>query len=95
MIPDRKLEVASDERVEFTLLNHSMMSHPMHLHGHAFQIVAINRLPVSGALRDTVLVPPMTNVTIAFDADHKGKWAFHCHHLYHMVNGMMTSVDYI
>jgi FtsP/CotA-like multicopper oxidase with cupredoxin domain len=33
-------------------------------------------------------------VTIAFDADHPGKWAFHCHHLYHMASGMMAVLSY-
>lgn len=78
------------ERVEISLMNMSMMAHPMHLHGHEFQVVAIDDRPVSGALRDTLLVPPMRTVTIAFDAGKPGDWAFHCHHLYHMVSGMMT-----
>jgi FtsP/CotA-like multicopper oxidase with cupredoxin domain len=70
------------------------MPHPMHLHGHAFQVVAINGAPLPGAVRDTVLVPPMGSVTIAFDADNPGRWAFHCHNLYHMMTGMMTEVRY-
>jgi FtsP/CotA-like multicopper oxidase with cupredoxin domain len=45
-------------------------------------------------VRDTVLVPPMGSVTIAFDADNPGRWAFHCHNLYHMMTGMMTEVRY-
>jgi hypothetical protein len=53
-----------------------MMAHPMHLHGHAFQVVAINGNPLAGAVRDTVLVPPMGSVTIAFDTDNPGRWAF-------------------
>jgi hypothetical protein len=36
-----------------------MMAHPMHLHGHAFQVVALNGAPLAGAMHDTVLVPPM------------------------------------
>ncbi|MDE8343559.1 MAG: multicopper oxidase domain-containing protein, partial [Acidocella sp.] len=72
----------------------SMMSHPMHLHGHAFQVVAINGQAFNGAVRDTVLVPPMGNVRIAFDADNQGRWALHCHNLYHMMSGMMTEVRY-
>jgi FtsP/CotA-like multicopper oxidase with cupredoxin domain len=68
----------------------SMMAHPMHLHGHDFQVVAINGRRFSGALRDTVLVPPMQTLTIAFDAGKPGHWPFHCHHLYHMVSGMMV-----
>jgi FtsP/CotA-like multicopper oxidase with cupredoxin domain len=74
--------------------NHSMTAHPMHLHGHHFQVIGINGRELPGALRDTLHVPPMTSVTIAFDADHPGKWAFHCHHLYHMASGMMAMLRY-
>lgn len=86
--------VANGERVEVTMRNMSMMAHPMHLHGHHFQVVGIDGRRFSGPLRDTVIVPPMREVTIAFDADNPGIWAFHCHHLYHMATGMMTTVAY-
>ena len=86
--------VKSGERVEIAMLNMSMMTHPMHLHGHHFQVVGINGKPVRGAVRDTVVVPPMSTVTIAFDANNPGRWAFHCHHLYHMAAGMMAFVAY-
>jgi len=90
----RPLTIRAGERVQVTLRNATNMSHPMHLHGHVFQVVAIDGKPLAGALRDTVLVPPRDSVTIAFDADNPGSWAFHCHHLYHMAAGMMTSVRY-
>lgn len=86
--------VAKGERVEFILTNKTMMSHPMHLHGHFFQVVAVNGERYPGAIRDTVLVPPMTSVVIAFDADNPGKWIFHCHNLYHMESGMIGLVQY-
>ena len=82
------------QRVEIAMLNMSMITHPMHLHGHHFQVVGINGNPVRGAVRDTVAVPPMSTVTIAFDANNPGRWAFHCHHLYHMAAGMMAFVAY-
>ena len=83
------------ERVIVEMRNHSMMAHPMHLHGHHFQIVAINGQEISGAVRDTVFLPPMTSIAFAFDAINPGKaWAFHCHHLYHMATGMMAAVGY-
>lgn len=88
------LMIAAGQRVAIEMVNHSMMAHPMHLHGHAFQVVAINGAPLAGAVRDTVLVPPMGDVTIAFDANNPGRWAFHCHNLYHMMTGMMTEVRY-
>jgi FtsP/CotA-like multicopper oxidase with cupredoxin domain len=89
------LVVRQGERVEIAMMNMSMMNHPMHLHGHRFQVVDINGRRVNGALRDTVPVTPMSTVTIAFDATNPGRWAFHCHHLYHMITGMMTYVNYI
>jgi FtsP/CotA-like multicopper oxidase with cupredoxin domain len=88
------LMIAPDQRVAIEMLNHSMMAHPMHLHGHAFQVVAINGAPLAGAVRDTVLVPPMGSVSIAFDANNPGRWAFHCHNLYHQITGMLTEVRY-
>jgi FtsP/CotA-like multicopper oxidase with cupredoxin domain len=88
------LMIAPGQRVAIEMQNRTMMPHPMHLHGHAFQVVAINGAPLTGAVRDTVLVPPMGKVTIAFDADNPGRWAFHCHNLYHMTTGMMTEVRY-
>ena len=85
-------EVRRGERVEMTFMNPTMMMHPMHLHGHHFQVVAIGGRRFSGAVRDTVIVPPHAPVTIAFDAAQKGAWLLHCHHLYHMATGMMTEV---
>jgi FtsP/CotA-like multicopper oxidase with cupredoxin domain len=88
------LMIATGQRVAIEMANQSAMAHPMHLHGHAFQVTALNGAPLAGAVRDTVLVPPMGSVTIAFDADNPGRWAFHCHNLYHMMTGMMTEFRY-
>ncbi|HVJ40970.1 MAG TPA: multicopper oxidase domain-containing protein [Dongiaceae bacterium] len=49
---------------------------------------------MNGAVRDTVLVPPMAAVTVAFDAGNPGRWPLHCHNLLHMATGMMTEVVY-
>ncbi len=89
------LPVAAGERVELVFVNQTMMPHPMHLHGHVFQVVAVNGERFAGAMRDTVLVPPATSVTVAFDADNPGWWALHCHLLYHMEAGMFTTVRYL
>ncbi|MBB3391689.1 FtsP/CotA-like multicopper oxidase with cupredoxin domain [Rhizobium sp. BK275] len=88
------LVVKRGERIEVGITNMSMMAHPMHLHGHHFQVIGINGTPVAGAVRDTVLLPPMTSVVLAFDADNPGRWPLHCHHLYHMATGMMAYVTY-
>ena len=91
---DTIFTVKSGERVEIIMRNETGMAHPMHLHGHYFKVVGIGSARIDGALRDTVLVPPKATVTIMFDADNPGNWAFHCHHLYHMNSGMMGAIRY-
>ncbi len=86
--------VREGERIEVMMHNMTGMAHPMHLHGHYFKVVAIGRNRINGAVRDTVLVPAGESVTIQFDADNPGTWAFHCHHLYHMNSGMMGAIAY-
>ncbi|AUH65995.1 multicopper oxidase family protein [Paracoccus zhejiangensis] len=81
----------SGQRVEIAFHNMSMMGHPMHLHGHHFQVVAINGTRFAGALRDTVYVPPMSMVTVAVDAGEAAEWMLHCHHMPHLASGMMTT----
>jgi FtsP/CotA-like multicopper oxidase with cupredoxin domain len=88
------LMLTKGQRIEIDLVNRTMMAHPIHLHGHAFQVIAIDGRPTQGAVRDTVLVMPMGRVRIAFDADNPGRWPLHCHNLYHMVTGMMTELRY-
>ncbi len=88
------LKAKVGERIEIAMTNMSMMGHPMHLHGHHFQVIEANGAPLAGAVRDTVHLSPMTSVTIAFDAANSGRWPFHCHNLYHMASGMMSFVAY-
>ncbi|MFM9975914.1 MAG: multicopper oxidase family protein [Beijerinckiaceae bacterium] len=80
----------SGERVEMMFHNMSMMAHPMHLHGHAFQVVSTGGARFAGAVRDTVHVPPMGMVTVALDAGEAARWMLHCHHMPHLSTGMMT-----
>jgi len=89
------LPVAEGERVELVLKNKTLMSHPMHLHGHQFQVVEIDGKRFSGAVRDTVLVTPGSRVVVEFDANNPGWWAFHCHLMYHQAAGMFATVRYI
>lgn len=88
------LMIERGQRVVIDLINRTAMAHPMHLHGHDFQVVALNGTRLSGARRDTIMVPAKGRVAFAFDADNPGRWAFHCHNLYHMVTGMLTEVQY-
>lgn len=86
--------VREGERLDVMMHNMTGMSHPMHLHGHYFKVTGIGSQRLNGAIRDTVLVPAGETVTIRFDADNPGTWAFHCHHLYHMNSGMMGAIAY-
>jgi FtsP/CotA-like multicopper oxidase with cupredoxin domain len=81
------LRVAEGEHVRIRMVNRSPVFHPMHLHGHFFQ--------VGDAVKDTVLVPGhMGEVTFDFVADNPGKWLFHCHNLYHLHAGMARVFEY-
>lgn len=94
--PDIKpLEVAKGKRVEMIFINKTSMAHPMHLHGHVFEVTEIDGKKLNnGAMRDTVLVLPESTVKIQFDTDNPGNWMMHCHMLYHQATGMMTFINY-
>ena len=92
---DKPLYVKEGERVELIFVNKTPMAHPMHLHGHSFQVVEIDGERFSGAVRDTILVMPEQTVKIQFDANNPGIWAMHCHISYHLWAGMFTTVQYI
>ena len=91
---DTIFSVREGERIAIMMHNMTGMAHPMHLHGHYFKVAAIGNTVIDGAIRDVVLVPPMETVTVVFDADNPGTWAFHCHHAYHMNSGMMGTIAY-
>jgi len=80
-----------NERVRVTLVNDSMMSHPIHLHGHFFELVTGHG--EYAPRKHTVNVPPGGKVSFDVTADAIGDWAFHCHMLYHMHAGMMRVVS--
>ena len=88
------LYVKTGERVRLSILNMSMEDHPMHLHGHTFQVVAVNGRSVSGPLKDTLTVRHMEQYDIEFIANNPGDWLFHCHNLVHMTGGLMMEIHY-
>ena len=95
--PDTEpLEVEEGERVRVRLFNMSMMPHPMHLHGHFFDVVAPDGRGVDRPIRkDTLIVDHMQTHVIDFTADNPGsRWFFHCHNLYHQHGGMAMEVRY-
>ncbi|MBB6506293.1 CopA family copper-resistance protein [Sphingomonas endophytica] len=79
-----------NERVRVTLVNDTMMGHPIHLHGHYFELVTGHG--EHAPRKHTVQVQPGGTVTFDLTADAVGDWAFHCHMLYHMHAGMMQVV---
>jgi CopA family copper-resistance protein len=79
-----------NERVRVNLMNHTMMPHPIHLHGHFFEVV--NGQKGQYPRKNVVNVLPGAKVTFDFTADAMGDWAFHCHMLMHMHAGMFRVV---
>ena len=83
------IDVGNGERVRFVIKNRTMMSHPMHLHGHFLRDATTSP---GGPMKDTIVVPPQRTVKLDLLADNPGDWMFHCHNLYHQSAGMMRVV---
>lgn len=79
-----------NERVRVNLINDTMMPHPIHVHGHFFELV--NGEEGHRPRKHTVNVLPGGRVSFDLTADAEGDWAFHCHMLLHMHAGMMRVV---
>lgn len=90
--PNHPMDVAAGQRVRLRLINESMMFHPIHLHGHTFEVQGTDGTP--RARKDTVLVAPMRTVEVDFDTDNPGSWITHCHNTYHLEAGMATFIRY-
>lgn len=88
--PDSDPIVIHDgERLRVRVVNDTMMFHPVHLHGHTFQLNG-----AGSARKDTVNVMPMSAVEFDVQADNPGQWMFHCHNTYHLETGMATLLSY-
>ena len=79
------------ERLRWTFVNDTMMEHPLHLHGMFMELEngAGPHLP----RKHTINVKPAERVSVAITADAPGRWAFHCHLLFHMEAGMFRVVE--
>lgn len=89
------LVVRTGDRVRIRFGNLSMWNHPIHVHGHAWKIVATDggQIPEAGQWPETtVLVPVGTTRDVEFIADNPGDWALHCHMSHHTMNAMSHSV---
>jgi FtsP/CotA-like multicopper oxidase with cupredoxin domain len=82
-------DISLKDRVQVKFVNDTAMWHPMHVHGHTFQVSG------GGARKDTVIVRPKETVTVEFDADNPGQWIAHCHNAYHAARGMMGLFSYV
>ncbi|MFE9649278.1 multicopper oxidase family protein [Streptomyces sp. NPDC006365] len=80
--------IEEGQRVRLDFFNDTDMWHPMHLHGHTYQI------GTSGPRKDTAIVLPKKKLSVFFDADNPGQWMLHCHNAYHGEAGMMANVAY-
>ncbi len=92
-----KIDVRSGDMVQIHFNNPTDMDHPMHLHGHVFELVEASgqrlRYPLP---KDTTLVPAGSTATWRFLANSPpGRWVLHCHNVVHVMDGMMTEVDYV
>lgn len=87
------IRVEFGERIRLTMINDTMMNHPMHLHGMWMELEngKGNRIPRV----HTINVKPAEKVSLLFTADALGPWAFHCHILYHMDAGMFRVVEVV
>ncbi len=91
------IQVKKGDFVKVKLKNNSMMNdHPMHLHGHYFQLLSKNGKPIEGSpiMKDTINLKPGEEYEVAFVADNPGEWMFHCHDLHHAAAGMVTELKY-
>jgi CopA family copper-resistance protein len=90
---DGPITLYRDERVRLTLVNDTMMPHPIHLHGMFFEVVT-NEGDFKPR-KHTIVVKPGEKMAVDITADALGDWAFHCHLLYHMHAGMMRVVSVV
>ncbi len=81
------------ERVCFKFVNETMMTHPMHLHG-MWSILDVGAGKWNPA-KHTLTVAPGTTLYAEIEADAPGRWAFHCHLMYHMATGMFREVQVV
>ncbi|WP_165987822.1 multicopper oxidase family protein [Streptomyces sp. YIM 98790] len=87
--PDEDYAVREGERVRLVFTNSTTMWHPMHLHGHTYQLGG------GGPRKDTSVVLPGQTVEADFTADNPGWWMVHCHNVYHAESGMMAPLGYL
>ena len=89
------------------MLHHilTLLRHPFHLHGHAFQVVVrsdddtgfydannVTSMPSTPMRRDTIIVRPNGHTVLRFRSDNPGVWLFHCHIEWHVASGLIATI---
>lgn len=100
-LDDDLLSINTGEKILVRLINMGSLYHPMHLHGHQFEVVAIDGNPAAAVQKqNTVDMPPGQTIDIVIEGTNPGTWLFHCHVTPHVTNkgvypgGMLTALDY-
>lgn len=95
------MSIKSGETALIRFVNMGSLSHPMHLHGHQFEVIAIDANPLVHPMKlNTVDIAPGQTVDVVITGDNPGTWVFHCHIVPHVTNkgvypgGMLTLLDY-
>lgn len=86
----KPIHFRSGERLRIILSNDTNMTHPMHLHGMWSELESEDG--EFQVRKHTITVQPAQRVSFSVTADAPGRWAFHCHLLYHMAAGMFREV---
>jgi len=90
---DKEIDFYYGERLRLTFVNDTMMEDPIHLHGMWMELV--NGNGDYQPRKHTIIVKPAEKLSTEIDVDAKGKWAFHCHLMYHMDVGMFRTINVI
>ena len=93
----KPIVVYENKKYCIKMQNNGHTGHPMHLHGHNFQVVELDgEILEDGPVRDTIQIPPRCHsATICFQTNNPGQWLFHCHMIEHIEHGMATSIVYV
>jgi FtsP/CotA-like multicopper oxidase with cupredoxin domain len=87
--------IRKGQRYRLKFRNASDDIHPLHLHRHSFELVNVGGKPISGVMKDVVMLGGFQEAELDFVADNPGPTLFHCHQQLHMDFGFMFLLDYV
>jgi FtsP/CotA-like multicopper oxidase with cupredoxin domain len=94
MVP-ASFHLKQGKRYRIRMRNASDDIHPIHLHRHSFELTKIAGTPITGVMKDVVMLGGYQEAEIDFTADNPGLTLFHCHQQLHMDFGFMALFDYV